>query len=73
MATVTSYHISHFHVDGLVVLQISTNLDPHHGTSVAWMEDIHVYVLHPMLVRSFPCIYKIFGMYVNPSMTNCTL
>ena len=62
------YHNPHFHVDGLVVLQILPNLDPHIGRSVAWIEGIPVYVLHPMLVYSIPSTLKICGMYVNPSM-----
>jgi len=62
------YHNPHFHVDGLVVLQILPNLDPHIGRSVAWIEGIPVYVLHPMLVCPIPSTLKVCGMYVNPSM-----
>ena len=54
-------------------LQIEPNLDPHLGMSVAWIEGISVYMLHPRLVRPFPCIHKICEMYVNPSMATSTL
>ena len=36
------------------------------------MEDIQVYVLHPMLVIPFPCIHKICEMHGNPSMSTST-
>ena len=62
MVTGSSYHNPHFHVDGLVVFKIPTKLDPHIGTSVAWMQGISVYVLHLRLVGLFPCIHKICEM-----------
>ena len=68
MATSTSYHNPHFHVDGLVVLQILPDLGPHLGRSVAWMEVIPVHGLHPILARPCPCIEKTCEMHVNPSM-----
>ena len=68
MATSTLYHNTHFHVDDLVVLHIPPNLDTHLGKSMAWMEGISMYVLHPRLVRPFSCIHKICKMYVNLSM-----
>ena len=68
MATGTSYHNPHFHVDGLVVLKIPPNMDSHHMRSVAWVDGIPVNVLYPRLVRPFSCIYKICEMYVNQPM-----
>ena len=65
MATGTSYHNPHFHVDGLVILQIMSDRGLHIGRSVAWMEVIHVYRLHPMLVRPCPCIHKTCEIYTK--------
>ena len=73
MATGTSYHNPHFHVDSLVVVKIPPNMDSHRRRSVAWIDGIPVNVLHPRLVRPFSCIYKICEMYSNPYMTMFTL
>ena len=64
----TSYHNPHFHVDGLVVLHILSDLDLHVGRCVAWIEGISVCGFYPRLVRPFPCIHKTCEMYVNLSM-----
>ena len=59
MATGTLNHNLPFHVDGLVVLQILSDLGPHLGRSMAWMDEgIPMYGLHPRLVRHFQCIMR---------------
>ena len=56
--TGTLSHNLDFHVDGLVVVQILSDLGPYLGRSVAWMEGIPVYGLYPRLVRHFTSIRK---------------
>ena len=64
-----SHHNPHFHVNGFVVLHILSDMGPHLGRSVVWMDGIPVCVLYPRLVRHFPCIHKTScEMCVNPSM-----
>ena len=72
MATDALHHNPHLSGDGLMICKSGKNLVLQLWWSMAWMEGIHMYVLHPMLVISFPCINKSCAMYGNPSMATGT-
>ena len=44
-------------------LQILQNFDPHIWLSVAWMEGISVYRLHPRHARPDICLHKMYEIY----------
>ena len=65
----SSRHNTHHPEDGMKLLQELSNMVPQLGCYMAWMNNIPVYWLRPMLGWPYTCIHKSCGMDGTISMT----